>query len=147
MKLPMSGPTRVKVERAERPTRDVTHHIKAWRLNKGLSVERLAQLAGISGSMISQLERGKTTYTQTTLEKLAAVLGVHAWQLLACGPDENKILWDIVLSRGDNGCLLDDFIEVDRSKIEIMLANHCDAVVKSACVIFTKREGSPPRSK
>ena len=141
MKLTMNAPTKVVLER---PTREVTHHIKAWRLKRGFSVEKLGLQAGVSGSMISQLERGKTTYTQATLEKLANVLEVAPWQLLACGPDENRQLWDIVLSRGVNGCRLEDFFEGDRSKIEIMLTNHCDAVIKSAREFFTTRGEALP---
>ena len=53
---------------------DVKNFVREWRAEAGLSVRRWPEKAGISGAMLSQLERGKTTYTQATLEKLAVAL-------------------------------------------------------------------------
>ena len=125
MKLTVASTTRVRI------TREVVHHIKAWRKHMGLSVEALGELAGVSGSMISQLERGKTTYTQKTLEALACAMGLQPWQLLACGPDENAELWRIVMSSTERRDQMNGATETSIANLEEMLTNNSDAAVKS----------------
>ena len=132
MKLTVNAPTNVRIKRG------VNHYVKAWRLHRGLSVDKLGKLADISGSMISQLERGLTSYSQTTLEKLATALVVKPWQLLACGPEENRVLWESVLAVGSHGIQLDDYSTEDQTHIRRMLSNNCEAVAKSAGGMFTK---------
>jgi transcriptional regulator with XRE-family HTH domain len=87
----MTGPHRVRI------ARPVVHYIKEWRKYRGHSLDSLAKLSKVSPSMISQLERGKTSYTQTTLEALAKELHVEPWQLLVCKDPENEAdLWRII---------------------------------------------------
>jgi len=50
--------------------------LKAWREHKGLTVQALADAAGVSKPYVSQIEGGKRTGTVATLAKLAAALGV-----------------------------------------------------------------------
>lgn len=138
-KIVIKEPTSVRV------TREVTHHIKAWRLHRELSVDKLGELAGVSGSMVSQLERGKTTYTETTLEKLARALAVQPWQLLACGPDENKQLWNFVLAGGEKPARLEEFSSDDRLVLQEMLMNNCDAAIKTARSIAASRSKEPTK--
>lgn len=77
--------------------RPVVHFIKEWRKYRDLSLERLGAMSNVSPSMISQLETGKTTYTQITIEKIAKALEVEPWQLLVCSdPGANADLWRIV---------------------------------------------------
>jgi transcriptional regulator with XRE-family HTH domain len=136
--LKVEGATAVRIKGRE--TIPVVHYIKEWRKHAGLSVEKLGEIAGISGSMISQLERGKTTYTQNTLEALARALHLQAWQLLACGPDENKELWRMVMNTPERRTLLLQISDSDRPTMEKLLANSvegaCDAAVKTARSIF-----------
>jgi addiction module HigA family antidote len=66
----------------------VTHHIRAWREHRKLTMDVLANSAGLTPSMISQLELGRTRYTQQSLEKIAVALGVEPWQLLADNPEK-----------------------------------------------------------
>lgn len=76
----------------------VSHFIREWRQYQQLSIEQLAAKVGLSTSMISQLERGKSGYTQSTLEKVADALDCEPWQLLACqNPGEGANLWRIAL--------------------------------------------------
>lgn len=126
MKHRLGKPVRVRV------TYEVKHHIREWRTHRNLSVEKLGELAGVSGSMISQLERGKTTYTQATLEKLAGALRCSAWQLLASGPVENQRLWEHVLQVAAPNVDLAALDPVQREKLQLMLSNNCDAALKSA---------------
>lgn len=101
---------------------EVKHFVREWRQYRGLSVEKLAALAGLSGSMISQLERGKTTYTQTTLDKLATALNCQCWQLLASGPAENQKLWDTVLA----------------VTLQQLIMNNCEAVLSDGAWVRSK---------
>ena len=50
--------------------------LKAWREHKGLTLQALADAAGLSKAFVSQIESGKRTGTAATLKKLAAALGV-----------------------------------------------------------------------
>ena len=55
---------------------DGANTLRAWREHRGLTMQALADAAGMSKPYISQIERGKRTGTAATLAKLAAVLDV-----------------------------------------------------------------------
>jgi transcriptional regulator with XRE-family HTH domain len=63
------------------------HFIREWRRASGLSQEALAELAGVTHGLISQIERGLTAYTQPTLERLAGAFRCRPGDLLN-GPPE-----------------------------------------------------------
>lgn len=138
MKVQISRPTRVRI------AREVVHFVKQWRKHFGLSVEKLGEMSGISGSMISQLERGKTTYTQNTLEALARAMNLQPWQLLACGPDENQELWRVVMNRSDHRAMLEWIDEDQLPLLEEMLNNNCEAAVKSWSAMSAKKTHPTP---
>jgi len=81
--------------------------------------------------MISQLERGKTTYTQSTLEAIAAALEVEPWQLLACyEPGCKADLWRVIakLDEHEMKTVLRDYtnkrrVEVERTSVAEPEAN------------------------
>ncbi len=52
------------------------HPVRAWREHRGLTVQALADVAGLSKPYVSQIEGGKRTGTAATLKKLARALGV-----------------------------------------------------------------------
>lgn len=56
--------------------------IRAERRTRGLTVERLAELSGISRSMVSDVERGAKTPTVLVLDRLATALGTSISRLL-----------------------------------------------------------------
>ncbi|MFC4116183.1 helix-turn-helix domain-containing protein [Nonomuraea zeae] len=56
--------------------------IRTERRARGLSVERLAELSGISRSMVSEVERGTKTPTVLVLDRLATALGTSIARLL-----------------------------------------------------------------
>jgi len=120
-----------------RATHTVVHYIREWRIHRGLTVEGLAEAAGISGSMVSQLERGRTTYTQATLQKVAEALGVQPWKLLAAGPAEDQRLWTVVLqaSLPEMGLELD---ETSAAHVSLLISNNYRAAIMSACHIYGK---------
>lgn len=56
--------------------------IKALRHERGLLQKQLAEKAGLTASMVSQIESGRLTPTLPTLRKVAAALGVSVAELL-----------------------------------------------------------------
>ena len=52
--------------------------LRAWREHRELSLQALADAAGVSKPYVSQIESGKRTGTAATLKKLATALNVPA---------------------------------------------------------------------
>ncbi|KAB8194903.1 helix-turn-helix domain-containing protein [Nonomuraea phyllanthi] len=77
--------------------------IRAERRARGLTVERLAALSGISRSMISEVERGAKTPTVLVLDRLATALGTSIGRLL----DEPAHAATRVLRHGEQRVLRD----------------------------------------
>lgn len=65
----------------------IGEQIRQLRLKKGLSVTEFARQAGMSKSMISQIELGKANPSVETVRQLAAVLGVPVFSLFLEGND------------------------------------------------------------
>ncbi|MFC3627231.1 helix-turn-helix domain-containing protein [Vogesella amnigena] len=57
--------------------------IRSLRKNRGYALETLAELSGVSRSMISLIERAETSATATVLGKLADALGVSLASLFS----------------------------------------------------------------
>lgn len=55
----------------------IGERIKTIRENKGLKQIELAEMAGISNSYLSDIEKGRTTPSIRTLTRLAEALGVE----------------------------------------------------------------------
>jgi DNA-binding Xre family transcriptional regulator len=69
--------------------------IRQWREHRGLTLERLADRAGMTAGNLSQLERGNQGYTQNTLERLADALQTDVASLLMRDPTDSEALWSI----------------------------------------------------
>lgn len=65
--------------------------VKRHRKDRGLSLEALSTLSGVSRSMISKVERGEAVPSTTVLSRLAEALGVTFSRLMAA-PTEREIL-------------------------------------------------------
>jgi antitoxin component HigA of HigAB toxin-antitoxin module len=61
---------------------DGAHAVKAWREHRGLTLQALADAAGLSKPYVSQIEGGKRAGTAATLKKLAAALDVPVGALV-----------------------------------------------------------------
>lgn len=72
MMIPKDGPPR--------------HYVREWRKFRGLTQERLAERTPFTTGAISQLETGRTKYTQDMLEALAAALDCKAGDLISRNP-------------------------------------------------------------
>lgn len=64
-------------------TRRAVARVRQLAKAKGLSVNRLADFAGVSRGYLSRLLRAEQSPTLDTLEKLAEALGVEARDLVA----------------------------------------------------------------
>ena len=78
------------------PENDITAHLaarlKAARAERGLSLEALSKLSGVSRSMLSQIERGASSPTVASLWNLTRALGVDFAGLLdSSGAPESPI--------------------------------------------------------
>lgn len=63
-------------------------HLKAWRDLRGFSQDELAEEAGLSQGLISQLENDGTDYSGDTLARLAFALNCTDIDLLTRDPND-----------------------------------------------------------
>lgn len=69
--------------------------LREWRTYRGLTQERLAERAGLTQGLISQLERNASDYTGETLAALANALGCEPVDLLIRNPMDVTAPWSI----------------------------------------------------
>jgi transcriptional regulator with XRE-family HTH domain len=70
--------------------------MRAERQARGMALERLAELSGVSRSMVSEVERGTKTPTVLVLDRLATALGTSIARLL-----DEPVRPDVVLLPGE----------------------------------------------
>ena len=58
-------------------------NLRKIRLDRGISQEGLADLAGLHRTYVSSVERGERNVTLATIEKLAKALGIPMSKLMA----------------------------------------------------------------
>jgi transcriptional regulator with XRE-family HTH domain len=56
--------------------------LRHLRTARGLTIAQLAERAGVSSGLISQIERGNSNPSIRTLQRLRAALGVNLWEFL-----------------------------------------------------------------
>ncbi|RWP05081.1 helix-turn-helix transcriptional regulator [Mesorhizobium sp.] len=132
-----------------RPLHVVTHHIRAWRNHRKMTMEMLGEACHLTPSMISQLELGRSRYTQQSLEAIAAALDVEPWQLLACDPETS--ISNSYFSLTDlSDSFWSEIPEEHHWQVEILFKNVVDAskqhAVKTAIDLWG-RKPKPARSK
>lgn len=72
------------------------HYVREWRKYRGLTQEKLAERTPFTTGAISQLETGRTRYTQDMLEALAAALECKPGDLLSRNPfDQEQPIRDV----------------------------------------------------
>ncbi len=67
-------------------------HLKALRLQRSLTLQQLAEAAGVSKSMISKIERGDADPTTNVLSRIAEGLEVSVSQLVGGDPGRNTVV-------------------------------------------------------
>jgi transcriptional regulator with XRE-family HTH domain len=85
--------TKVRPRFKEGPPR---HFLREWRKHRGFTVEHLADLVGVTHGAISQLERGKVSYTQPMLEALAVALACSPADIVMRNPLDESAPWSIL---------------------------------------------------
>jgi transcriptional regulator with XRE-family HTH domain len=75
--------TEAKVEEDDESAPEVGESLRRLRNDRGLSLEKLAQIAGVSRAMLGQIELGQSTPTIKTLWKISRALDVPFSALLS----------------------------------------------------------------
>ena len=84
-------------------TADIGARLRAARLERGLSLRSVAQALGVSASLVSQVETGKTQPSVSTLYAMVSHLGVSMDQLLGVGPGQPDVPGTPALLFGHSG--------------------------------------------
>jgi transcriptional regulator with XRE-family HTH domain len=74
-------------------TAELGERLRAIRLLRRLKLREVADAAGVSESFVSQLERGRSSASVATLQRLATALGIEVSDLFAGGhPPQPRVL-------------------------------------------------------
>jgi transcriptional regulator with XRE-family HTH domain len=65
---------------------ETKHYIREWRKFRGLTMERLSEMTGLSKPVLSRIERGDQRYNQQVVEELAAALACTPGDLIMRDP-------------------------------------------------------------
>lgn len=76
--------------------------LKKWRKASGLSQDELGAKLGVSDSTVSQIENGKTGYSQAYIEALGRLWGVHPCDLLTRDPADPGGVWALWAAASDD---------------------------------------------
>lgn len=77
--------------------------IRSERQSRGIGLERLAELSGVSRSMVSEVERGTKTPSVLVLDRLATALGTSIARLL-----DEPVRPDVVILTGERQHVIRD---------------------------------------
>ena len=61
---------------------DFGRAVRAYRIERGISQERLAELAGLHRTYVGDIERGERNVSLVNIQRLAVALGVRMSELL-----------------------------------------------------------------
>ena len=76
----------------EAAKRRIGERVRELRGRLGITTRELARLAGVTGPMVSQLERGQVAPSLATLLNLASVLGVDVGELVGAQRTNNRVV-------------------------------------------------------
>lgn len=69
--------------------------IRQWRKHRGLTLEKLAERVDMTTGNLSNIETGKTGYSQATLEAIAGALRCAPADLLVRNPSDPDAIWTL----------------------------------------------------
>ncbi|MEK1854292.1 MAG: XRE family transcriptional regulator [Phyllobacterium sp.] len=72
----------VAVGSQDRSSEQIGVKLRRLRADRELTIAQLAEQAGVSAGIISQIERGKSNPSIKTLQRIRAALGVNLWEFL-----------------------------------------------------------------
>lgn len=99
--------------------------VRAARNRLGLSVQALAERAGVSLGLISQVERGKGNPSLQSIQRIAQALGVSASRLLEPPADELS-----VITQGERHILRDDDLSPEGQPLRELLSPPGDSRIQ-----------------
>ncbi|MBS0254887.1 MAG: helix-turn-helix domain-containing protein [Proteobacteria bacterium] len=70
-------------------------HVQQLRKRRGMTLDGLAALSGVSRSMLSQIERGQANPTLATVWGLARALKIDVSELIGVAPSDNRVKVEI----------------------------------------------------
>ncbi|WP_028924315.1 helix-turn-helix domain-containing protein [Pseudonocardia acaciae] len=94
---------------------DIGSRLRAERQRHGLSLRELAERVGVSASMLSQVETGRSQASVSTLYSLVSELGISLDDLFALGPGRAEVDFGPVPPRRSEPV----FKAKDRARIEL----------------------------
>ena len=68
----------------------VGKRIREFRKNLDLSLDKLAESAGLTGKFLGRVERGEVTISVNNLGKVASALGIDVFALLDCEHEKSR---------------------------------------------------------
>ena len=72
--------------------RNIGARVKEWRVRKGLTLEALAEVSGVSRAMLSKLERGEKNPTLVVAAKVAQALQVGLTDLMGMAEERRAVV-------------------------------------------------------
>ncbi len=79
-----------------KPTRQRRKHfLREWRIHRGYTAERAAEMVGMSRENLGKIESGKVPYNQDSIELLAEAYNCEIADLLMRDPTERDSIWTI----------------------------------------------------
>jgi transcriptional regulator with XRE-family HTH domain len=120
---------------SKRKKREVTHQIKQWRKYRGMTLDELAAQCGLTGSLISQIELGRSRYSQKSLEAMAKALDCTTGQLLDVDPLATNTTLPLASSDYHRE-LWESFAPEHREKVKELLRNAEEGALKSARMLY-----------
>ena len=110
----------------------IAENCKRIRKLQKMSIERTAEVAGVSRSMLGQIERGEANPSAALLYKIAGALKVPMEELLHMEPETDDCLFravDSVAEREDNGKVqmhhtipYDGFTNMEQKRIDVFIS-------------------------
>ena len=79
-------------------SKEIGRNIRRYRAKRGLTQERLAELADFSEGYVRQLEIGMKTLSLPALFRIAEALGTSAQSLLACAEADSATRVEVLMT-------------------------------------------------
>ena len=105
--------------------KDIGKRIRTYRLQAGLSQEKLAEIASCDATYLSEIEQGKRNPSLKVIERIAAALQLPLSRLFEKVDEEKDVgrnipleCYDLLLSKSNDEqeCLMDVLKAVERYK-------------------------------
>jgi len=76
------------LKRFKKPTPRNRHYMREWRKSRGLTLDQMVGLIGLSKGSLSRIEAGLTPYYQDVIEVYADALGCTPCDLISRAPTD-----------------------------------------------------------